>query len=110
MKKCPVFLICSLAILFPLLVNAQPAACGEKDYRCQMNELSAALKADPKNPENYYNFGRFYQKTGSHKEAIESFSMYVLIPGLKKDYLADGYNNRGISHRKLGRADLAGRF
>jgi tetratricopeptide (TPR) repeat protein len=107
MNKYPIFLICFLLLLLPFVLDAQTTACGEKDYRCQMNELLAALKADPKNPENYYNFGRFYQKTGNHKEAIESFSMYILIPGLKTEYLADGYNNRGISHRKLGHADLA---
>ncbi len=33
--------------------------------------------------------------------------MYVGIPGLKAEYLADGYNHRGVSKRKLGRADLA---
>lgn len=107
MKKLPFLIGSSLVIIGTLFVHAQTPSCGEKDYRCQMNALSAALKADPKNPENYYNFGLFHQKTGNHKEAIESFSMYILIPGLKPAYLADGYNNRGISQRKLGRADLA---
>lgn len=81
--------------------------CGEKDYRCQLDAATKALQADPSNPENYYNIGLIFQKAGAHKEAVESFSMYVAIPGLTKEFLADGYNNRGVSNRRLGKADLA---
>ena len=81
--------------------------CPERDYKCQLNAAMAAMKADPKNPENYYNVALVFQRVGAHEEAVESYSMYVAIPGLKKENLADGYNNRGISHRKLKRADLA---
>ena len=81
--------------------------CAERDYSCQLEAAMKALKADPKNPENYYNIGLVFQRSGDHKNAVDTFSMYVAIPGLKPELLADGYNNRGVSHRKLGRADLA---
>lgn len=81
--------------------------CGETDYKCQLDAAMKAQQADPKNPEGYYKVARIMQKAGAHKEAIEMYSMYVSIPGVKPEYLADGYNNRGVAHRTLKQADLA---
>ena len=89
------------------IVNAQTWGCGERDYKCQMDGRMKALEADPKNPENYYNIGIVFQRTKAHKQAVESFSMYLLIPGVKTEYLSDGYNSRGISQRALGKPQLA---
>lgn len=104
-------LIAACAILFASAVTAQKAVetwgCPEKDYKCQLDGRMRALQADPKNPENYYNLGIVYQRSGAHKEAVEAFSMYITIPGLKPEMLADGYNNRAMSHRRLNRPDLA---
>jgi len=95
-----VMLACSVA-------NAQTWGCGERDYKCQLDGRMKALEADPKNPENYYNMGLVFQRTKAHKQAVESFGMYVLIPGVKPEYLSDGYNSRGISQRALGKPQLA---
>ncbi len=89
------------------IVNAQTWGCGERDYKCQLDGRMKALEADPKNPENYYDIGIVFQRTKAHKQAVESFSMYLLIPGVKAEYLSDGYNSRGISQRALGKPQLA---
>jgi tetratricopeptide (TPR) repeat protein len=97
-----------LAIIFIATVLASPVftqtlpVCPERDYSCQLNAAMKTLEADPKNPENYYNLGLVLQRGGNHKQAIESYSMYISIPGVKPKYLADGYNNRGVSYRRIG--------
>ena len=90
-----------------LSAHAQTWGCGDRDFKCQLDGRMKALENDPKNPENYYNVGIVLQRSGAHKNAVEAFSMYVMIPGLKPDLAADGYNNRGISQRALKRPDLA---
>ncbi len=42
-------------------------ACPERDYSCQLKAAAKALEADPKNPENYYNMGLVFQRSGNHK-------------------------------------------
>src|SRR5690606_27645477 len=59
------------------------------------------------NPETYYELGVVFQRSGAHEQAVEAFSMYIAIPGLKPEQVADGYNNRGISQRALKKPDLA---
>lgn len=96
-------LLSSLSLFLVLVssASAQTWGCPERDLKCQLDGRMKALKDDPKNPENYYDLGIVFQRSGAHKEAIESFSMYILIPGVKAESIADGYNNRGISHRAL---------
>ncbi|MFN0139494.1 MAG: tetratricopeptide repeat protein [Pyrinomonadaceae bacterium] len=101
-----------IALIFCFFVTVlqgygQTWGCPEKDYKCQLDVRMRALQSDPKNPENYYNLGIVFQRSGAHKEAIESFSMYIVIPGVKPELQADGYNNRGISQRALKRPELA---
>ena len=60
-----------------------------------------ALKSDLQEPGKLYNLGIVFQRSGAHKEAVESFSMYILIPDLKPEFVADGLNNRAISQRAL---------
>lgn len=98
------FLIC---LVLTSSIFSQTWGCPELDYNCQSKAVMKALQADPKNPENYYNMGIVFQRSRSHKEAVESFTMYISIPGVKPELLADGYNNRGISHRALGNLDQA---
>src|SRR5687768_14861653 len=93
--------VCSVIFTLCCISFGQAPPCGARDYKCQLDAAMKALQADPKNPENYYNIGLIFQKSGAHKEAVESFSMYVAIPSLKPSHVADGYNNRGISHRAL---------
>ncbi|MBP6003853.1 MAG: tetratricopeptide repeat protein [Pyrinomonadaceae bacterium] len=90
-----------------LSTQAQTWGCGERDFKCQLDSRMKALQADPKDPENYYNLGIVFQRSGAHAQAVESFSMYIMIPGLKPEFVADGYNNRGISQRALKKPDLA---
>lgn len=99
----------ALCIVSLAVFNAQGQTwgCGDRDFKCQLDGRMKELQTDPKNPENYYNLGIVFQRSGAHKEAVEAFSMYVMIPGLKPDLVADGYNNRGISQRALKRPDLA---
>lgn len=98
------FLIC---LVLTSSVFSQTWGCPELDYDCQSKAVMKALQADPKNPENYYNMGIVFQRSRRHKEAVESFTMFISIPGIKPELLADGYNNRGISHRALGNLDQA---
>ena len=104
MNKLVLVLITAL-LTYPVL--SQNFGCPDKDYTCQLAAAQKALAADPKNPENYYNVGFVMQKAGAHKEAIEVYSMYISIPGVKPANLADGYNNRGISLRKVGQPAAA---
>jgi len=103
------FLWLALSIVSVAVLSAQGQTwgCGDRDFKCQLDGRMKALQTDPKNPENYYNLGIVLQRSGAHKEAVEAFSMYVMIPGLKPEWAADGYNNRGISQRALKKPDLA---
>jgi tetratricopeptide (TPR) repeat protein len=108
MKNLPL----SLAALFLFAVSASSQAvetwgCDVKDYKCQLDVRMRALNENPKDPENYYNLGIVYQRSGAHKEAVETFTKYVAMPGIKPQYLADGYNNRAVSLRKLQQSDRA---
>lgn len=110
MKKTNILTICTIFLILVSTARAQADetwGCAPKDYKCQLDTVLKAMKANPKEPENYYNMGIVFQRMGSHKEAIEAYSMYVSIPGVKSEHLADGYNNRGVSHRSQQRADLA---
>lgn len=97
----------SIVTLAVLNAQGQTWGCGDRDFKCQLDGRMKALQADPKNSENYYNLGIVFQRSGTHEEAVESFSMYIMIPGLKPEFVADGYNNRGISQRALKKPDLA---
>lgn len=99
--------VMSLLTLAVVNTLGQTWGCGERDFRCQLDGRMKALQADPKNPENYYNVGIVFQRSGAHAQAVESFSMYIMVPGLKPEFVADGYNNRGISQRALKKPDLA---
>ena len=101
------FFLLTCVFSFGTYTLAQTWGCPERDYKCQLDGRMKALQADPKNPENYYNVGLVFQRAGAHKEAVESFSMYVAIPGVQPEQLADGYNNRAISYRAIKRSDLA---
>jgi tetratricopeptide (TPR) repeat protein len=103
------FFAVAMSVLTLAVLNAQGQTwgCGERDFKCQLDGRMKALQADPKNPENYYNVGIVFQRSGAHEQAVESFSMYIMIPGLKPEFIADGYNNRGISQRALKKPDLA---
>lgn len=97
----------SIATLVVLNAHGQTWGCEERDFKCQLDSRMKALQDDPKNPENYYNIGIVFQRSGAHSQAVESFSMYIMIPGLKPEFVADGYNNRGISQKALKKPDLA---
>lgn len=99
--------VLSILTLAVFSAHGQTWGCGERDFKCQLDSRMKALRADPKNPENYYDLGIVFQRSGAHEQAVESFSMYITIPGLKPEFVADGYNNRGISQRALRKPDLA---
>lgn len=81
--------------------------CGATDYKCQLDKRTAALKADPKNASNYYNLALVLQRSGDCAKAVESYNLYLAIPGVKDEFRADGLNNRGICYRRLGKPDQA---
>jgi len=85
----------------------QTFGCPVNDFNCQLGRALRVLEDHPDDPENVYNIGSVYQRMGEHVRAINSFTMYVSSKGLKPEYAADGYNNRGISHRALKQFDLA---
>jgi tetratricopeptide (TPR) repeat protein len=111
----PFLLVFSLGILTLIgttKIVGQPSnnetwGCPAKNYKCQLDALTRALQANPKDPENYYNIGLVFLRSGACKEAVESFGMYLAIPGVKPELQADGYNNRGICQRRLNKPHLA---
>lgn len=110
MKK--YLLLSFLAVLSGILLPAftaygQAVKCGEKDYSCRLKVLMAHIQANPKDIEAYYDVGILFQQTGNHKEAEEMFSMYLAVGGANPRHMADGYNNRGISRRILGKYPIA---
>lgn len=106
MRRLLVLALCIMSLAV-LSAQGQTWGCGDRDFKCQLDGRMKALQTDPQNAENYYNLGIVFQRTSAHKEAVESFSMYIMIPGLKPDFVADGFNNRGISQRALKKPDLA---
>lgn len=108
MKKLTILLTFMLsALLGDLVVNAQAVKCDPKDYSCQTKEILARIQKNPRDIEAYYEMGIVYQKSGFHKEAVEMFSMYLAVGVPNPRHMADGYNNRGISQKNLGKYDLA---
>jgi tetratricopeptide (TPR) repeat protein len=108
MKRLTFSLILSLSILAGnIAAYAQGAKCDPQDYGCQTKEILARIQKNPKDIEAYYDIGIVYQKSGFHKEAVEMFSMYLTVGVDNPRHMADGYNNRGISQKNLGKYDLA---
>lgn len=101
------FTILSSILLPAMTAHAQPAACGEKDYRCRLKVLLDRVQANPKDIEAYYDLGVLFQQTGGHEEAEEMFSMFLAVGVADTRHMGDGYNNRGISRRIIGKYPLA---
>lgn len=102
-----VVLIAGVFLFAALPGKAQTWGCGEKDYKCQLDVRMKALQDNPKDPENYYNLAIVFQRAKAFKQAVETYTMYLSIPGVATDKRADGFNNRGISYRALKNAELA---
>ncbi|MFN6962374.1 MAG: tetratricopeptide repeat protein [Pyrinomonadaceae bacterium] len=107
MTKLPLVLLAPVWLMLACLVAYAQTPCGERDLKCRLDAAMRALSSDPKNPENYYEAARVLQASGAHVEAVETFSMYISIPGVKPEYLADGYNGRAVSQRALKRPEAA---
>lgn len=106
-QKLPILI---LVLLFGATFHdayGQARNCPSADYDCQIAEYSKALKADPRNIEAYYDLALAFQNKGRFKEAVEIYSMYIAAPVQDRKYLADGYNNRAVSLRKLGKHEQA---
>lgn len=103
MNKFAIVFIAAVIALAASPVSSQTFfGCPERNYSCQLERATKALTADPKNPQSYWNLASVWQRGGYHKEAIETYTMYILIPGVAPKDLADGYNNRGVSFRRVG--------
>lgn len=98
-----------LSFLFLAVINiaAQATTCGAKDYDCQIRDYQGRIKANPKDAESYYSLGVSFHKKGDYAQAIAMFDIYLASSSVKPEYLADGYNYRGISYGKLEKNDLA---
>ncbi len=101
--KILLFLICtSILLSYPHSGFAQTFGCPEKDLDCQLERARKALTEDDSDdPEHLYNLGLVFMRRGQHLPAVRTFTMYLNSGGLKAQYEADGYNNRGISYRAL---------
>lgn len=86
---------------------AQPPACGDKDYDCQIRGFQAQLKADPGNIEMYYSLGVAYQNKGDDSQAIAMYDRYLSGGVTNPQYLADAYYERAFLRAKLGDPELA---
>lgn len=98
MRYRSLLLACVIATLCAA-AYAQDYGCPPDNNMCRLGRAMKALQESPEDPEHMYNIGLIYQSMGDHPRAINAFTMYVAVPGLKPAYAADGYNNRGISQR-----------
>jgi tetratricopeptide (TPR) repeat protein len=101
--------IAAVTFLFMTAFNAsaQAPTCGKEDYDCQIKDFQARIKSKPKNYESYYFLGVAFYKKGEYAQAATAFDTYLASSKDKPEYLADGYNYRGITNEKLGKDDLA---
>lgn len=105
--KSKLFLLSCIIAAVAATSFAQTYGCPATDNLCRLGRAMRMMQDDPSDPEHVYNIGLIYQQMGDHPRAINAFTMYVAMPGLKAEYAADGYNNRGVSQRAAKKPDLA---
>ncbi len=65
-------------------------------------DFGKAIEAFPSHAEAYYNRARVYYSEKSYNKAISDLDKYISMNTSKKDWLADGYENRAMSYEALG--------
>ncbi len=93
----------SLLLVSAFASFAQKSDCSQTDYKCRLDEQMERIRKDPKDIEAYYDVGLLFMESGNFKGAVTTFDMYIGAPVENRQNLADAYNNRAVSLRKLGR-------
>jgi tetratricopeptide (TPR) repeat protein len=85
--------------------NRAVASCELKDYEAALADLSAELKADPRNPDLLYNRGFVYRADGRLADAIADYTSALLDPRADQSAL---FLQRGQCYLALGLTAEAG--
>ncbi|MBS1794964.1 MAG: tetratricopeptide repeat protein [Acidobacteria bacterium] len=88
-------------------VAAQNGDCADRDYECRIRYNRELIRNNPNDEEAYYNLGLALQKNQQYAEAVEAYTQYVAFNIKNKEYLSDGYRNRGNCKVQLGQLDAA---
>ncbi len=87
-------------------LNRGIAYWNKKEYARALLDYNALIQANPADAEAYYNRGLVYMDQNKNNDALADFEKYVSMDVTSKDYLADGYLNKGIVRYRKG--DLTG--
>jgi tetratricopeptide (TPR) repeat protein len=78
-----------------------------QDYPSAVADYTKAVQLDPKEAEAFYNRARVYNKQKLYTKAVADYDRYIELNTDDKEYLADGYHNRGLIYEILGNYDHA---
>ncbi|TPP45098.1 Tetratricopeptide repeat family protein [Leishmania donovani] len=69
-----------------------------KNYTRAIEDYTAALDLDPRNPFTHYNLGISYDHKGRHARAMQAFTRAIELDDRHPDF----FHNRGFTQRKQG--------
>ncbi|HUR97389.1 MAG TPA: tetratricopeptide repeat protein [Pyrinomonadaceae bacterium] len=105
MNKLAIAFIAGVLALAAVPVFGQTLfGCAERNYNCQLSAALKGVELDPKNPVRQYDLASVWLRSGAYTAAIEAYTVYIGMPGIKAKDLAEGYNNRGVSYRRRGQS------
>ncbi|MEP6924080.1 MAG: tetratricopeptide repeat protein [Pyrinomonadaceae bacterium] len=96
-----------LLVFLTVSAAAQIANCGNLDYACLIAAYTKQISTNPNDIEAYYERGRAFMSNENFDQAIADFSHYISMNPAKKEYLADGYNNRATCYKHKNSLDMA---
>jgi len=96
----------SLLLICGIVGSAQEQDCGKTDYECQVAKATKQISASPTDSEPYYARGRAFSFLQKNDQAIADLTKYI-NSNPKKEYLADGYNERAVSYKQKGQYSQA---
>lgn len=78
------------------------APCGDKDWNCKIEARSKLIYANGNDAESFYARAFAYQQLKRYSLAIADYSKYIALNPANKEFLADGYGERGSCYRESG--------
>ena len=78
-----------------------------KDSVHAIADFGRAVGILPTHAEAYYNRARLYYDDKKYLKAIADLDQYIALNKSNKEWLADGYENRGVNFLALGKNDEA---
>jgi tetratricopeptide (TPR) repeat protein len=89
-------------VVFTTAAWSQTGECAADDYGCKVGAYSKQIQADPKDAESYYSRAVAFRHLKQYEQAIADATKYIASNPKKKEYLADGYGERGLSYYASG--------